>query len=97
MVANINEISNPKTVFKNFKRYKGSDDATIALSPKPDKKYVVSVGNRNIHFGSTLPDFTKTGNMERRFRYLQRARNIKGKWKHDKYSANNLAINLLWM
>ena len=34
--------------------------------------------------------------LERRKRYLNRARNIKGNWKKDKYSANNLSQNLLW-
>lgn len=96
MVKNIRSISNPDTVFRKFQRYKGKDDATIALSPKPDKKYVVRVGNRSIHFGSTLPDFTQHKNEARRQRYLQRARGIEGRWRDDKYSANNLAIHLLW-
>lgn len=95
-VANIHAISNPDVVFRKFQKYKGKDDATIALSDKPDKKYVVRVGNRSIHFGSTLPDFTRHGNEARRQRYLQRARGIEGRWRDDKYSANNLAINLLW-
>lgn len=29
--------------------------------------------------------------------YLARAMNIKGKWRDDPYSKNNLAIYLLWM
>jgi hypothetical protein len=33
---------------------------------------------------------------DRRSRYLKRARNIKGDWKHDKFSPNNLAIRILW-
>lgn len=96
MVKNINSISNPSVVFQKFQRYKGRDDATIALSPRPDKKYVVRVGNRSIHFGSTLPDFTQHHDQRRRERYLKRARGIKGCWRADKYSANNLAIHLLW-
>jgi len=93
---NINAISNPDTVFRKFKQYRGRDKATIALSPRPDKKYVVSVDGRSIHFGSTLPDYTRHGDEARRKRYLKRAREIKGRWREDKYSANNLAINLLW-
>jgi DNA adenine methylase len=33
---------------------------------------------------------------ERRRLYRARATNIKGNWKQDKYSPNNLAINILW-
>ena len=32
----------------------------------------------------------------RRNAYLKRATNIKGNWKDNKYSPNNLAINILW-
>lgn len=96
MVKNIRSISNPDVVFRKFQKYKGSDDATIALSPRADKKYVVRVGNRSIHFGSQLPDFTHHHDPLRRQRYLQRARAIEGRWRNDKYSANNLAIHLLW-
>ena len=34
--------------------------------------------------------------MEKRFNYLARATKIKGKWKDDPVSKNNLAINILW-
>ena len=95
-MRDISDISNPATVFRRFKKYKGNDNATIDISPRPEKKYVVRVDGRSIHFGSTLPDFTKHKNQARRERYLQRATAIKGKWRNDKYSANALAINLLW-
>jgi len=41
-------------------------------------------------------DFTKHKDEERRQQYLSRATNIKGNWKKNKYSPNNLAINILW-
>ena len=41
-------------------------------------------------------DFTKHKNEERRQDYLSRATKIKGNWKNNKYSPNNLAINILW-
>jgi hypothetical protein len=93
---NINNISNPAEVFRKFKKYKGNDDATIDISPRPDKKYVVRTNGRSIHFGSTMPDFTKHKDRERQRRYLLRALAIPGKWKNYKYSANRLAILLLW-
>ena len=41
-------------------------------------------------------DFTKHKDEERRKDYRRRAENIKGNWKNNKYSPNNLAINILW-
>ena len=41
-------------------------------------------------------DFTKTHNEAKRKRYLARATKIKGNWKSNKFSPNNLAIHLLW-
>ena len=92
----ISSISNPTTVFRLFKTYKGDDDATITISPRAGKKYMVKVDGRTIHFGSNMPDFTKHGDPTRRERYLKRALGIKGNWRQDKYSPNNLSVNLLW-
>jgi uncharacterized membrane protein YvbJ len=96
MVKDINKISNPTKVAANFKRYKGNDDATLSLSSRSDKKYKVTVGGKTIHFGSTQEDFTKHQDVARQKSYLARANGIKGEWRKDKYSKNNLAINLLW-
>jgi len=50
-----------------------------------------------IHFGAMgYEDYTKHKDDKRRENYLNRASNIKGSWKQNKYSPNNLAINLLW-
>jgi hypothetical protein len=96
MVYNINAVSNPIIVRAKFKKYKGTDDAILELSEKPDKKYKVIIGNRTIHFGSTMQDYTKHKDKHRRASYLARANGIRGEWKDDKYSPNNLAIHLLW-
>lgn len=96
MVNDINKISNPTKVAANFKRYKGNDNATLSLSSRSDKKYKVTVGGKTIHFGSTMEDFTKHQDVARQKSYLARANGIKGDWRKDKYSKNNLAINLLW-
>lgn len=90
------KISNPDEVRRRFAKYKGSDNATIAPSPREDKKYAVKVDNRTIHFGSTLADFTKHGDEKRRSSYLARSAGIKGDWRTDKYSPNNLSRELLW-
>lgn len=96
MVSDINKISNPRVVRAKFAKYKGSDNAKLELSEKPDKKYKVIYNNRTIHFGSTLADFTKTGDETKRKSYLARSGGIKGSWRDDKYSPNNLSRNLLW-
>lgn len=97
MVENIYAISNPKKAQQNFKKYKGNDNAKLELSEKPDKKYKVIYQGKTTHFGSTMEDYLKHGNEKKREAYLKRAMAIKGDWKANKYSANNLAINLLWM
>ena len=96
MVNNINEVSNPAQVKANFRKYKGNDDVKLELSEKKDKKYKVIVDNKTVHFGSTMEDYTKHKNESRRKSYLARVKGIKGDWKSNKYSPNNLAINLLW-
>lgn len=97
MVENLHLISNYAKVKANFERYKGSDNVILKRSEKADKKYKVIIdGKRTVHFGSKLEDYTKHQDENRRKRYLARAKAIKGKWKDDKYSANQLAINLLW-
>lgn len=89
--------SNPSEVNRRAKKYLGKT-AKISLSTKKDKKYMVTTPDGKIvHFGQmNYEDFTKHKNKSRRKKYLTRSRKIKGDWKKNKYSANNLAIHLLW-
>jgi hypothetical protein len=91
-------MSDFKKVYKNWLKYKGSDDAEIYLSERKDKKFcVVAPDGKTVHFGQKgYDDFTKHQDEARRENYLARATGIKGNWRRNKYSANNLAINLLW-
>ena len=41
-------------------------------------------------------DFTKHHDKKRRKNYLTRTKFMKGDWKRNKYSANNLSRNILW-
>lgn len=93
-------ISNPKEVLKRAKEYLG-DDVKLYISTRKNKKYMVYNPNENrmVHFGSFKPpmeDFTYHKDENRRNNYLKRASNIKGDWKDNKYSSNNLSIHLLW-
>ena len=91
-------MSDYKKVYANWLKYKGDDDAEIYLSERKDKKFcVVAPDGKTVHFGQKgYDDFTKHQNQQRRENYLNRATNIRGNWRNNKYSANNLAINLLW-
>ena len=94
----INTFSNPKEVFEKAKKYLGRN-AIIKLSDKESKKYMVlnPESNKWIYFGQMgYEDFTKHQDPIRRERYLKRTANMKGDWKDNKYSPNNLSRNILW-
>ena len=70
----------------------------VFVSTRKDKKFMImNDNNKFIHFGQLgYDDFTKHKDEQRRQAYLSRATKIKGIWKQDKYSPNNLSIKLLW-
>jgi hypothetical protein len=85
---------------KNAFKYLGKD-AILYISPRKNKKYRIYNPHENkwVDFGSMNPpmeDYTKHKDKVRRERYLKRALNIKGNWKDNKYSPNQLTINILW-
>lgn len=96
------KISNPDEVKRRFEKYRGTAKATIEPSPRPDKKYMIRVAavggvrGRVVHIGSTLADFTKHANEAKRQSYLARSAGIKGDWRDDKWSPNNLSRALMW-
>jgi hypothetical protein len=94
--------SNPIAVRRNANKYLGND-VDVYISNKPKKKYMVQdTDGKWVHFGQLdlnagkYEDFTKHNDKERRANYLKRTANIKGNWKDNKYSPNNLSRNLLW-
>jgi len=92
------KYSNPIIAQKKAIDYLGKD-AVLYTSTNPKKKYSIYDPNKNqyINFGAIgYEDFTYNQDKERRKRYLARATKIKGNWKENKYSANNLSINILW-
>ena len=75
------------------------DTPDLFISNRKDKKYMILIPDTNkfVHFGSlAYEDFTKHQDLQRQKKYIIRASNIKGFWKSDKYSANNLSMFLLW-
>ena len=89
--------SNPTEVYRRAKKYLGKT-AKIGLSTKKEKKYMVTTPDgKVVHFGQMgYEDYTKHKNKTRRKNYMNRSLKIKGNWKKDKYSSNNLARILLW-
>jgi hypothetical protein len=76
-------------------------DALLYISSRKDKKYMIKNPNTGkwVHFGQFKPpyeDFLKHGSQARRQNYLKRSNFIRGNWRDDPYSSNNLSRVLLW-
>lgn len=87
-----------KYVLQNAIEYLGRD-VDIQPSTRKYKKYMIfnPETEKYIHFGDNrYEDFTQHRDKDRQRLYLARATNIRGNWKSDKYSPNNLSINILW-
>ena len=93
----VNQYSNPEQALKNARKYLGKV-IQLFISNKPDKKYMIQDPNGKwVHFGQIpYEDYTKHGDETRRQSYLKRTANMKGNWRDNPYSANNLARNVLW-
>ena len=92
-------VSNPTIVKRNLKKYIPIDTPDLFISNRKNKKYQILNPNTNkfIHFGSlAYEDFTKHQDKERQKNYIIRASNIKGDWRSDKFSPNNLSLYVLW-
>ena len=87
----------------------GYNPSKIVFCNRGTNKLMYESPNGTVHFGNPdYPDFIIYSWLEhkgevpsgtadkRRELYRKRATNIKGDWKKNKYSANNLAINILW-
>jgi hypothetical protein len=91
------EFSDYDKVYEKAKKYLG-DDVVISESTRKGKKFMVKTPeDKWVHFGALgYEDFTKHKDTARRDRYLKRSTKIKGNWKNNLYSPNNLSINILW-
>lgn len=92
------KYSNPIIAQKRSYNYLGKKHGILYKSTRKNKKYmVVDKTGHEISFGQLLyEDYTKHRNTKRRSNYLRRSAKIKGNWKNNKFSANNLARNILW-
>jgi len=89
--------SDPKRVMQNAKEYFGKE-ITLYPSTRKDKKYMIKKPDGKwVHFGQMgAEDYTYHLDKFRRQNYINRASNIRGNWRDDPYSPNNLSIHLLW-
>lgn len=89
--------SDPEIAQKNaFKKY--GPDAILYRSKAKNKKYsIINPDGKIVNFGQMkFFDFTRTQNTVNRRFYLKRTANIKGNWRDDPYSPNNLSRSILW-
>lgn len=94
----INKVSNPVKAIKNAQKYYGPD-CLIDFSDKYPYKYKILNPNTNkfIYFGNiNYEDYLKHNNKIRQKNYLLRSGNIKGNWKANEYSKNNISRRILW-
>jgi hypothetical protein len=95
------KYSDPIKAQNNAYKYYGND-ALLYISTRKDKKYMILNPNtgKMVYFGQLSPpysDFTKHQNEQRRQHYLKRSNLIKGNWRENEYSPNNLSRNILWV
>jgi len=90
--------SNYKIAEKNAKIYLGNH-IKLLVSTRINKKFMIldPTNNKYSHFGQMgYEDYTMHQDDLRRSRYLKRATKIRGDWLQNRYSPNNLSINILW-
>ena len=94
----LKKYSSPCKVQSKAYKYLGKT-AKIYPSSKSQKKYQIydKKNKKWVHFGQLgYEDYTKHKDKKRRKNYLARSTKIRGNWKKNKFSPNNLSINLLW-
>ena len=91
------DYSNPlKAQQQAFKIY--GNNAILYRSKVKNKKYSILAPNgKMVSFGQMgYEDWTKHSDPVRRMNYLTRTANMKGDWKNNPYSPNNLSRRILW-
>lgn len=90
--------SNPRRAQYMAHKYLGKT-AKLYPARNPEKKYSIfdPKNEKWVNFGQMgYEDYTKHHNKTRRHNYLTRTKYMRGDWKNNPYSANNLSRNILW-
>jgi hypothetical protein len=96
--AKLRKFSNPIKAQQKAYKYLGKT-AKLYPSLNPNKKYMIydPKTNKWVNFGQIgYQDYLKHNDSKRRKNYLTRTANMRGNWKNNKYSANNLSRHILW-
>ena len=96
--ARVRKYTNPAQAQRQARKYLGKH-ARICPATNKNKKYRIwdKKNLKWVHFGAVgYEDYTKHKNKTRRKNYLMRSKHIKGKWRNNPYSANNLSRHILW-
>jgi hypothetical protein len=94
----LKKYSNPRQAQHMAYKYLGKT-AKLYPASNPHKKYKIydTKNDKWINFGQIgYEDFTKHKDKTRRKNYLTRTKSMRGNWKNNPYSANNLSRNILW-
>jgi len=94
----LRKFSNPEQSQRMAYRYLGKT-AKLYPARNPEKKYSIYDPKHDkwVNFGQLgYEDYTKHKDKKRRKNYLTRTRSMRGDWKRNPYSANNLSRNILW-
>jgi hypothetical protein len=96
-------------VAKSYAGLHGYEPKYLSLATDNKHKLRYKHGNKHIQFGSTnnldyiiltflegIDELTEDVAFSRRHQYLKRSEGIKGDWKEDKFSPNNLARKIIW-
>lgn len=72
--------------------------ARLYYSSRPTKKYMIlDPEGKRVNFGQMgYADYTLHKDEERRRHYLARSMKIRGNWRKNLYSPNQLAMRILW-
>ena len=92
------QYSTPRTAQHMAYKYLGKT-AKLYPASNPQKKYKIFDPNNNkwVNFGQIgYEDYTKHHDKKRRKNYLTRTKSMRGNWRNNRYSANNLSRNILW-
>jgi len=90
--------STPRIAQKMAYKYLGKT-AKLYPASNPEKKYKIfdPKNNKWVNFGQMgYEDYTKHHDKNRRKNYLTRTKFMRGNWRNNRYSANNLSRNVLW-
>jgi hypothetical protein len=95
----IYKYSNPPQAQRMAYKYLGKKNGKLFRSTRKEKKYMIKDPKTDkwVYFGQMgYEDYTKHKNKTRRKNYLTRSSGMRGHWKSNKFSANNLAMHVLW-